>query len=90
MDRELGDLIPRDKDNRSIRLDVPLGRAFLYARYNADLSADGLAALEISGVDSAKVSALDAVRHIEDLRRIGRAAAARDVRMKDFGGLVTS
>src|SRR5688500_14591252 len=38
IDRELGDLIPRDADGKIIPTAVDLNRRFLYARYNADLT----------------------------------------------------
>jgi hypothetical protein len=98
IDSEVGDLIPRGQNGRSVDpgaaptpRDVDLGRAFLYARYNADLSDHGLAALGLSGIDAEAIRKLDAVAHIEDLRSVGRGAAKRDVRLKDqFGELVTA
>jgi hypothetical protein len=89
IDSEVGDLIPRDEGGERIPLEQKLGRAFLYARYQPDLTAEGLAKLGLSGIDPEAVQALDAVDRIGDLRRIGRALAARDVRMEDFGALVT-
>ena len=38
-------MIPRDEDQRPVPLAKDLGRAFLYARYNADPSRDGLDAM---------------------------------------------
>ncbi len=90
IDREVGDLIPRDEAGEPIPLERNLGRAFLYARYQPELTATSLAALGLSGIEPEKVQALDAVDRIDDLRRIGRVAAARDVRMADFGALATS
>ena len=43
IDRELGDLIPRrveGDEKKEVPLSEDLGRAFLYARYNAELSSD--------------------------------------------------
>ena len=87
IDRELGDMIPLRGD-APIPLDEDLGRAFLYARYNVDLSREGLDALGLPDVDPKKVSRLDSVEFLGDLGRVGRAAA-REVRMEDFGRLVT-
>src|SRR5688500_18300399 len=42
IDRELGDLIPRDDVGNVVPLSQNLGRQFLYARYNAELSATWL------------------------------------------------
>ena len=88
IDRELGDLIPR-RDGEVIPLDEDLGRAFLYARYNVDLSREGLDALGLPDIDPKKVKRLDSVEFLDDLGRVGRAAA-REVRMADFGRLVTA
>ena len=49
LDQEVGDLIPRrsihDVDSELIPLDEDLGRDFLYARYNVDLTTAGLSDL---------------------------------------------
>jgi hypothetical protein len=90
IDRELGDLVPREADGTPVPLERDLGRAFLYARYQQELTAKGLAELGLAGIDPAKVQALDAVDRIDDLRAIGRAAAERHVQMTDFGALATA
>ena len=90
IDRELGDLVPREADGTPVPLERDLGRAFLYARYQPELTEKGLADLGLAGIDPAKVQALDAVDRIDDLRAIGRAAARRHVRMADFGALATA
>ena len=94
IDRELLDLTCRDAeahcspeewfqaDHKS--LDEDLGRAFLYARYNADLSAEGLAKLGLPSLDPEKVQKLDAVDQIENLLKIG-TAAAKQIDLKHFG-----
>ena len=83
IDREIGDLIPRDAQDSRIPLSEDLGRDFLYARYNADLSAAGLAQLGLQGVDPARVQSLDSIDAIDDLRKVGRQVA-REVWMRDF------
>lgn len=88
IDREVGDLIPR-REQSPIPLSEDLGREFLYARYNAELSEAGLARFGLTGIDVAKVSKLDSVAAIDDLRRIGQAVA-REVYMGDFGSFVSS
>jgi hypothetical protein len=87
IDRELGDMIPREGDAR-IPLPTNIGRAFLYARYNVDLSENGLAALGLPDVDPASVQTLDAVDGIEDLARVGRVAAKQVNLAAHFGPLV--
>lgn len=75
IDRELSDLIPRGEDGRPLPLDQDLGRDFLYARYDADLSREGLDALGLPAIDPKRVQTLDAVDAIGELRQVGRAVA---------------
>ena len=79
IDREMGDLVLAPEDeNKEAQHDH--GRFFRYARYNADLSEKGLAALNLSDIVPAAVQQLDAVDQIPNLRRIGAAVAKRDLR----------
>jgi hypothetical protein len=87
LDREVGDLVPRDGQGRPIPLTTDLGRAFLYARYNAELTRSGLTALGLPELDPAAVSALDSTAHMDDLVRIGEAVAGQ-VELAHFGALV--
>jgi hypothetical protein len=96
IDRELLDMVPRSGgdegsvDERLARPQLPLstglGRAFLYARYNVDLSAAGLAGLKCGNVESAAVQKLDNVTpaNIDTLFTVG-TAAARQVQAAHFG-----
>jgi hypothetical protein len=84
IDRELGDLIPRDENGTPIPLSKDLGKAFRYARYNADLSPSALAGAGLGDLDPDRVAKLDAVEQIDNLRRIGRYAA-RDIDVRSFG-----
>ena len=59
----------------TVPLSTKLGRQFLYARYNADLSATGLAGLGFPTVDAVGIQKMDAVGNIPILTEIGRAAA---------------
>ena len=81
IDRELGDMIPSEP------LSQDLGRHFLYARYNADISAEGLAAMGLSDIDADAVSELDSVGNINDLQRIGQTAA-KTIDLAHFGSFV--
>jgi hypothetical protein len=87
LDREIGDMIPRDGDGRPIRVSEDLGRQFLYARYNADLSAQGLAALGLPGINPAHVQKLDSIEYIDDLRRVGQKVAA-EIEIEHFGDFI--
>ncbi len=88
IDREIGDLIPVDANGDRIPLDTDLGRAFLYARYNAELSGDGLEALGHETLDPDALGKLDAIDQIDNLLAIGRSIGREHVRMSDFGSLI--
>lgn len=88
LDREVGDLVPRAGDGRPIPLSEDTGRAFLYARYDALLTPEGLDALGCGDVDADQVKKLDSVEQMANLERVGQAVA-REIRLADFGDLVT-
>jgi hypothetical protein len=97
LDRELLDLVPRQiregmtMEEQYAAPTVPLsdnlGRNFLYARYNADLSATGLKNLELPQVNAASIQKMDAVENVSALLQVGRAAAAR-VEAGHFGSFL--
>lgn len=87
LDRELGDLIPKDADGQAIPLSQDLGRAFLYARYNTELSLDGLRKMGLGDIDPKKVSRLDSVDALEDLSRVGQKLA-EEVKIEHFGSFI--
>ena len=89
LDREIGDMIPRDAADRKIPLNRNLGRKFLYARYNADLSREGLAAMGLSDIEPKNVQKLDSVKYIKDLRRVGRKLA-EEIRTEHFGSFAAA
>ncbi|HXA16870.1 MAG TPA: patatin-like phospholipase family protein [Thermoanaerobaculia bacterium] len=70
IDREIGDLCPK------VPATTDLGRAFLYARYNAELTEAGLARIGCGNIDPGRVRELDAVAAMEQLITIGDAVAA--------------
>lgn len=83
IDRELGDLIPRDAGGKVIPTAVNQGRRFLYARYNAELTSKWLKDHDLGEVDPSQVAQLDSVEHINDLVRVGKAVA-NDVKIEHF------
>lgn len=87
LDREIGDLVPRDDNGKTIPLSQDLDRAFLYARYNAELSFDGLRKMGLNDIDPNKVSKLDSVDALEDLLRVGQKLA-EEVKIEHFGSFV--
>jgi hypothetical protein len=72
---------------QSVPLDVDQGRAFLYARYNADLSSEGLVRLGFPSVDPEKVQKLDAVDQMDNLLAIGQAAG-QQIQLAHFGSFI--
>jgi uncharacterized protein len=80
IDREVGDLICQDGRGRP--------KMFTYLRYDADLSEQGLAQMGISEVDSKSVDSLDCIGAMEDLQKIGRAMAEKQLRLEDFKGFI--
>lgn len=79
IDREMGDLIPLDENNKVLPLENDANRHFSYIRYNADLSEEGLANLGLTGIDSDQVREMDSVKHIQDLQTIGKAVGIKQV-----------
>jgi uncharacterized protein len=87
IDRELGDLIPKDENGSVVPLSQDTGRAFVYARYNADLSAPWLSKMGLGDIDPTNVGKLDSVDYIDDLRRVGRRVG-EEVKLEHFGPFV--
>jgi hypothetical protein len=96
IDRELQDLTCRDisfscpredwEKTEHVPVSKDLGRAFLYARYNADLSAEGLEMLGCGEMDPEKVQKMDGVDQIENLLKIG-LSAGQQIKLEHFGPL---
>lgn len=74
IDRELGDMMGQCTPVQP--------RLFTYARYNADLTRDGLDELGLSDVEPGHVQSLDSVDYIPDLQRVGIAVGEQKVRPK--------
>ncbi len=80
LDSEIGDLI----GSRG-----PLAeKLFAYARYNVDLSQDGLARLGLSHIQAAHVRSLDSIGHVDALAEVGARAAAVEVDVAHFSGFL--
>ena len=80
IDREVGDLIG------SVG---PLGRdqkLFSYLRYNAELTREGLDALDCRDIEPETVQKLDSVDGIPELRRVGEQVAQKKVLPAHFSG----
>jgi hypothetical protein len=97
LDRELMDLVPRSlQDGMTLQesfaaaripIEQDLGRNFLYARYNADLSRSGLNALGFPNVDPDNIQKMDCPDNIPMLLKIGQAASA-EVLSEHFGSFL--
>lgn len=81
IDRELGDMIP------NAPADQDLGRAFRYARYNAELTSKALNAWGLGDIDPNAVSQLDSVAHLADLSRIGQRLGD-EIKVEHFGSFI--
>ena len=76
LDREIDTMMPSQG---------PLGaKLFRYARYNAELTAEGLAALGCGDIEPTSVQQLDSIAAISDLQRIGKAVADQRVNREHF------
>lgn len=87
LDRELNDMVPMDANGNVVDLSQDTKRHFLYARYNVDLSAEGLSALGLSNINSDHVRQMDSIQYIDDLQTVGKASA-KQVSMAHFGSFV--
>jgi hypothetical protein len=76
LDREVDTMIPSQG---------PLSaKLFRYARYNAELTAEGLAALGCGDIEPTSVQQLDSIAAIPDLQKIGKAVADQRVERDHF------
>lgn len=100
IDREIGDMIPRQQgpkgtsltfEQRQAQAKIPLtqnlGKAFLYARYDADLTDDGLKQLGISNYNLDDLLRMDLAtpENIKKLGEVGAAAGKAAVQREHFG-----
>jgi patatin-like phospholipase/acyl hydrolase len=78
LDREVGTVIGQG---------IPgAPKLFTYARYNAELSATGLAELGLPGINPAYVQQMDSVAHIGEMQQVGRAVAEQKVKPAHLSG----
>jgi patatin-like phospholipase/acyl hydrolase len=80
LDSEVGDLI-HSRGPVSPKL-------FTYLRYDAALSRQGLESLGLPDIDPLHVQAIDAVQYVDELRRVGQAIGARQVRQEHFSAFL--
>jgi hypothetical protein len=79
-----GPLLDRETDTM-IPSRGPLSeKLFRYARYNAELTAEGLSTLGCGDIEPTSVQKLDSIAAIPDLQRIGTSVAAQRVKPEHF------
>ncbi len=59
-------------------------KLFRYARYNAELTREGLAALGCGGIEPTRVQKLDSIDALDELQKIGSAVAKQRVKAEHF------
>lgn len=64
-------------------------KLFTYMRYNVALAREALDALGLADIREEHVRPLDCVDRIEELQRVGRAVAERQVDIAHFAGFLT-
>ena len=82
LDAEIGDL------GEAVRSYGP--KLFTYMRYNVALAREALDALGLADIREEDVRPLDCVDRIEELQRVGRAVAERQVDVAHFAGFLTA
>jgi len=86
IDMELGDMVHRNA--KGIPVTRPGDeRRFLYARYNADISQQGLADLGFDDLNASIIGKMDRVQNISDLIKIGEAVG-HTVDLKPFNSFL--
>jgi ferredoxin-NADP reductase len=88
IDRELKFMIPMDAEGNITPLTQDTKRQFLYARYNADLTREGLDTLGLVDIKREQVSEMDSVKYIDQLQKVGKATGKAQVKMEHFGSFV--
>ncbi len=80
VDREVGNMIGIAAPGSS--------KLFTYARYNAELSREGLDKLGLNNIKEKDVQAMDSVEHIDELQKVGVAIADKKVQASHFEGFL--
>lgn len=83
IDRELKDMIPLDSNGMPLSMETDANKHFLYTRYNADLSTQGLKDEGLGHIDSDEVREMDSVKYIPQLREVGRVTGKKQVKVKE-------
>jgi hypothetical protein len=76
LDREIGNVIGQGIPN------VP--KLFTYARYNIELSREGLEALGLKHINPRHVQQIDSIDHVGEMQEVGRTLALQKVKAEHF------
>jgi uncharacterized protein len=79
-----GRLLDREVDTMIASRGPLREKMFRYARYNAELTSEGLQKLGCGDIKPEDVEKMDSVVFIPALQRVGKATAARDVDRSHF------
>jgi hypothetical protein len=79
-----GPLLDREVDTMMPSQGPLHAKLFRYARYNAELTAEGLAALGCCNIEPSSVQKLDSISAIPELQKIGKAVAEQRVAREHF------
>lgn len=81
IDREFGDMIIQDESTSN----WTGNKLFSYVRYDPDVTKKGLKELGLEDIKSENVQKLDSIDYIEDIQRVGRVFAEKNVQLKHLG-----
>lgn len=81
IDNEFGSMVVNEGDGAN----WSGSKLFSYVRYNPELSAQGLSAIGLPDIDPAAIRALDSVKNMGDLQRVGQAYARENVSLSHLG-----
>lgn len=87
--RELNDMIPLDANGDPLDMETDANKHFLYTRYNANLSVEGLKEIGLAHIDPDGIREMDSVKFIPQLREVGKAVGKKQVNVREhFKGFV--
>jgi hypothetical protein len=79
-----GPLLDREIDTMMPSRGPLDNKLFRYARYNAELTPEGLKALGCGNIDPASVQKMDSIDALDSLQKVGQAVAAQRVKAEHF------
>ncbi len=83
LDREIGAMLAEPETSNWTG-----AKQFAYVRYDPDVTAPGLAALGLADIDPGSVQAMDSVKFIAQMQRVGRAYANAHLALDHLRGFI--